>query len=153
AVAVKTGQRTGCPSVSPAKPAKWRGLPMRKSSGWGRRRGAVWPTEGPTMAKRDVWSIGIYTGGAPLHLQPRLVPAPHPNPLPQGEGKEGRGTAAHNPVLTAAQVTDVRATFVADPFMIRAHQTWYMFFEIYRAQEQRGIIGLATSRDGWHWQY
>jgi hypothetical protein len=61
--------------------------------------------------------------------------------------------AVRNPVLTAAQVTDVPATFVADPFMIQVHQTWYMFFEIYQTQWQRGVIGLATSRDGWHWRY
>ena len=98
---------------------------------------------------RDIWSIGIYIGASPLHLQSGK--APHPNPLPLEEGKEG--TVVHNPVLTAAQVTDVPATFVADPFMIQAHQTWYMFFEVLHAHWQRGVIGLATSRDGWHWHY
>ena len=59
----------------------------------------------------------------------------------------------YNPVLTAAHVTDVPATFVADPFMLQVQQTWYMFFEVLHAQWQRGVIGLATSHDGWHWRY
>jgi hypothetical protein len=58
-----------------------------------------------------------------------------------------------NPVLTAAHVTDIPATFVADPFMLRGQQTWAMFFEVMHAQWQRGVIGLATSHDGWHWRY
>jgi len=103
---------------------------------------------------QDIWSIGIYTGASPLHLgQWHHAKAPHPNPLPEGEGKEGTEELSSNPVLTAAQVTDVPATFVADPFMIHAHQTWYMFFEVMHTDWQRGVIGLATSRDGWHWRY
>ena len=58
-----------------------------------------------------------------------------------------------NPVLTAAHVTDMPATFVADPFLLQVRQTWYMFFEVLHAQWQRGVIGLATSHDGWHWRY
>jgi hypothetical protein len=81
---------------------------------------------------QDIWSIGIYTGTSPLQMGPAGVVA--------------------NPVLTAAHVTDIPATFVADPFMLRVQQGWTMFFEVY-AQWQRGVIGLATSRDGWHWRY
>jgi hypothetical protein len=58
-----------------------------------------------------------------------------------------------NPVLTAAQVTDIPATFVADPFMLQAQHTWYMFFEVMHTAWQRGVIGLATSPNGWHWRY
>ena len=65
----------------------------------------------------------------------------------------GLRVSRHNPVLTAAQVTDVPATFVADPFMLRVQQTWSMFFEVMHAQWQRGVIGLATSHDGLHWRY
>jgi len=82
---------------------------------------------------QDIWSIGIYTGTSPLQMQP--------------------ADALANPVLTAAHVTDVPATFVADPFLLRVQQTWSMFFEVLHAQWQRGVIGLATSRDGWHWRY
>ena len=76
------------------------------------------------VATPDVWSIGIYTGISPLHVGPAGV--------------------MHNPVLTAAQVTDIPATFVADPFMLRGQQTWSMFFEVMHAEWQRGVIGLAN---------
>jgi hypothetical protein len=44
------------------------------------------------------WAIGLYCGATPLSLQP--------------------AHAASNPVITAADVTDVPALFVADPFMM-----------------------------------
>lgn len=80
-----------------------------------------------------VWSIGIYSGPSPTHLAPA-------------------GGAA-NPVLTAADVTDVPALFVADPFMVRHEHGWCMFFEVLNAGTGKGEIGLATSRDGLAWRY
>jgi hypothetical protein len=58
-----------------------------------------------------------------------------------------------NPVLTRRDVYDCRAAFVADPFMLRVKNTWYMFFEVYNTPARKGEIGLATSRDGLQWQY
>ena len=55
-----------------------------------------------------------------------------------------------NPVLTAEDVTDVSATFVADPFLLYDNDTWYMFFEV---MSNHGDIGLATSLDGFNWIY
>jgi hypothetical protein len=81
----------------------------------------------------DAWSIGIYTGASPL----RLAPAP--------------GIA--NPVLTAGDVTDVAADFVADPFMLWAGGAWHMFFEVMGGAPRRGLIGLAVSPDGLRWTY
>ena len=37
-----------------------------------------------------------------------------------------------NPVLTADDVTDVEAEFVADPFMFHENGTWYIFFDSFR---------------------
>ncbi|HET9363828.1 MAG TPA: hypothetical protein VFP71_02460, partial [Candidatus Angelobacter sp.] len=54
-----------------------------------------------------VWSIGIYAGKSPLQLSP----------------------AARNPVISAGDVSDVSARFVADPFMLRVDGLWHMFFE------------------------
>ena len=79
------------------------------------------------------WAIGIYSGTSPLGI------APSPD--------------ARNPVLTARDVTDVRASAVADPFMIRIGERWYMFFEVIREDTGLGSIGLATSDDGLRWQY
>ncbi|MCF8044281.1 MAG: hypothetical protein K9J83_00370 [Desulfarculaceae bacterium] len=83
----------------------------------------------------EKWSIGIYEGETPFQIQPcRKV---------------------SNPVLTAADVNDADASFVADPFMIRHKSLWYMFFEVdvRRKEGNIGKIGLATSPDGLEWQY
>ena len=79
------------------------------------------------------WSIGIYTGDSPLSLAP-----------PSG---------VEQPVLTAADVTDVRAEFVADPFLVRRDGRWFLFFEVLPADTRRGVIGLAESPDGLRWEY
>lgn len=85
----------------------------------------------PTREKQ--WAIGIYAGASPLEL---LAPG-----------------SVTNPVLTALDVTDVPAKFVADPFMIRTAPAWYMFFEVFNERSRRGEIGVATSSDALHWRY
>lgn len=88
----------------------------------------------PFLRKKDyLWSIGIYAGDSPFAL------APH--------------GGARNPVLTAEDVTDVAADFVADPFMVKEDDTWYMFFEVMNSKTKLGHIGLATSKDGLSWRY
>jgi hypothetical protein len=79
------------------------------------------------------WSIGIYSGNAALDLSP--------------------DARAENPVLSAADVTDISAQFVADPFMICVDAAWYMFFEVFNRATQKGELGLATSPDGIQWSY
>jgi hypothetical protein len=76
-----------------------------------------------------MWSIGIYTGNSPYDLSP--------------------AKQILNPVLTSANVTDVPAKFVADPFMLQGH----MFFEVFRSDSPRGEIGLASSANGFEWEY
>ena len=80
-----------------------------------------------------LWSIGMYAGRTPLDLRPV-------------EGID-------NPVLSAEDVTDIRARFVADPFMIKTKDTWHMFFEVMNADTLKGEIGLAASEDGMKWNY
>jgi hypothetical protein len=58
-----------------------------------------------------------------------------------------------NPVLTAADVTDFDADFVADPFLYYENSTWYMFFEALIPSLGHGAIGFASSYDGLHWDY
>lgn len=85
------------------------------------------------LTNKQRWSIGIYLGESPVNLTtPKNV---------------------KNPVLTRRDVTDVRAEFVADPFMLKVEQTWVMFFEVLNQQPYRGEIGLATSEDGINWKY
>lgn len=76
-----------------------------------------------------MWSIGIYKGDSPYHLSP----------------------ATQVPNLTRADVTDVAATFVADPFMVH-NGSWHMFFEVLLTSN-KGEIGLATSENGLNWTY
>jgi len=83
------------------------------------------------LSYRDygVWSISIYSGSSPFDLRP----------------------VSEQPILSAANVTDVQAKIVADPFMVQAkNRIWYMFFEVY---SDHGDIGLASSGDCITWQY
>jgi len=87
----------------------------------------------PRMSRASEWSIGIYRGSSPFDLaDPQDI---------------------QNPVLAAAQVTDVKADFVADPFMVKEGTTWHMFFEVMNSLNGKGEIGLATSSDGSKWNY
>lgn len=82
---------------------------------------------------KQEFSIGIYLGASPFSLAvAERVP---------------------NPVLTRNHVTDVPASFVADPFMSRVDGRWYMFFEVMNRLTWKGEIGLATSENGTEWTY
>lgn len=92
------------------------------------------PISSPDMAEMtELWSIGIYTGRSPLRLS--------------------SAAGISNPVLTARDVLDAPARFVADPFMILDKGTWYMFFEVMNSETGLGEIGLATSLNGLQWDY
>ncbi|MDF5737009.1 glucosamine inositolphosphorylceramide transferase family protein [Nostoc sp.] len=86
-----------------------------------------------SLINSNTWSIGIYVGDSPINV---TAPA-----------------NVKNPVLTHQDVSDVRAAFVADPFMIKVGPTWFMFFEVLNKDTRRGEIGLATSEDGTNWKY
>lgn len=85
------------------------------------------------VGKTSVWSIGIFCGATLSDLKPV------------------RGLTM--PVLSAKDVSDIPAEFLADPFMTRKQDTWHMFFEVMNEKTQKGDIGLATSRDGLKWSY
>ncbi|MEI8139855.1 MAG: hypothetical protein WCI03_08310 [bacterium] len=87
----------------------------------------------PFVVKQTGWSIGIYSGSSPTQFIPM--------------------SGVHNPVLTAADVTDISADYVADPFMVDEGGRWYLFFEVKNAATRQGDIGLATSPDAVHWSY
>lgn len=87
----------------------------------------------PFVGRERVWSIGIYTGQTLFDL------------------KEPVGCV--NPVLTAADIDDVSARYVADPFLVRNEDGWVMLFEVFNRENWRGEIGFATSRDGCAWRY
>ncbi len=78
------------------------------------------------------WSIGIYEGLTPFDLDTKNI---------------------QNPVLTADDVVDVNAAFVADPFMVFRNQKYYMFFEVQNQKNDQGDIAYAESVDGRKWKY
>lgn len=79
------------------------------------------------------WSIGIYEGATPFNLtSPKEI---------------------INPVLTAKDVTDINARFVADPFIVVNNGKFFLFFEVMNRQTNQGDIGYAESDDGKTWKY
>lgn len=85
------------------------------------------------VSRRAIWSISIYTGDSLANLRP--------------------ADGAECPALTAEDVTDTEAEFVADPFMVKKESTWYMFFEMFNRRTGQGDISLAVSTDGLRWDY
>jgi hypothetical protein len=81
--------------------------------------------------KTQVWSIGIFRGATLSDLRPVMG----------------------MPVLSAKNVSDIHAEFLADPFMTKTQDTWHMFFEVMNERTQKGEIGCAASRDGLQWDY
>lgn len=90
------------------------------------------------------WSIGIYQGKSPFAL----------------------ASANNNPVLHALDISDLEADFIADPFMVRHQEQWFLFFETlpkisstsiasdkYVPESTCGVIGLAISNNGIDWHY
>jgi hypothetical protein len=58
-----------------------------------------------------------------------------------------------NPTITPEDITDRKAKFVADPFLIYKNDRWHLFFEVLDAATEKGVIGLATSKNGAAWEY
>lgn len=86
----------------------------------------------PLVNIRSEYMIGVFSGPSPLEMYQ---------------------VDKINPIMTAGMVNDVKADFVADPFLIREGGKWYMFFEILESTQHKGIIGLATSENGLKWEY
>ena len=82
---------------------------------------------------KKVYSIGIVRGDSPLYLNKSLD--------------------LSKPVITFDDITDIPATVVADPFMIKVEDYWYMFFEVKNSIRNLGEIGLAKSNDTINWKY
>src|SRR4051812_45772920 len=78
------------------------------------------------------WSIAMYSGNSPITLTP---------------------SDTKNPVLRAKDVTDIPVEFIADPFMIKFQNEWYMYFEALNKLTNKGCIGLASSINGLEWEY
>ena len=81
------------------------------------------------------------------------VPNPDWSSVPWGPFNLSDPPGISNPVFTAANVIDHHTEFVADPFLFKDQDGWYLFFEAFDRDTTQGDIGLATSTDGLHWKY
>lgn len=106
-------------------------LVRRAARRWARRMNGR--SARPTTDPSALYAIGLYAGRSPLELAP------------------ARGLV--NPVLTAKDVTDMKAWFVADPFMLPRGGRWHLFFEVLNLATMKGDLALATSDDGFRWRY
>lgn len=84
-------------------------------------------------ASETVWSIGLYSGPSVLDLEdpPQVA----------------------NPILTYRDVSDIDATVVAHPFILKADERYLLFFTAKNREGDAGEIALAESQDGWKWSY
>ncbi len=96
-------------------------------------RDSVAQGEPSVPVKKRAWTLGIYAGASPLEL------GPAPN--------------VANPVLTAADVTDMNVDALAHPFLVVKNRRYYMFFTAKDLKSDRGGIGLAESDDGVKWKF
>jgi hypothetical protein len=79
------------------------------------------------------YAISIYKGASPFDLQP--------------------AQDLTNPVIRPTDVSDTLAGAVADPFLFRRNDRWFLFFEIVSQINWRGEISYASSDDGIRWTY
>lgn len=83
--------------------------------------------------KKAVWTLGVYAGDSPFELRP------------------ARGAA--NPVLTGANVTDMKVDTLAHPFLAMKGNHYYVFFTAKDLKTDKGGIALAESSDGVTWKF
>lgn len=80
---------------------------------------------------RDIWSIGIANEFSK-----------------DGEIKDIKK------IISAKDVTDIKwPRFVADPFLFKQNDRYYIFFEVYDNITSTGIIAYSYSDDGVNWTY
>jgi len=86
--------------------------------------------------EQNIWAVGVYAGPSPFELS-----AP---------------SNVKNPVLTGADVTDMRdlnVDTVAHPFLVAAGSRYYVFFTAKDLKADKGGIGLAESGNGLEWKF
>ena len=86
------------------------------------------------IAKRSQWSISLYQADKSNPFEPQKI------------------NNIKYPLLTAKDVTDCNASFVADPFLVK-NDKFYLFFEIKNDDTNKGVIGVASSKDGFNYNY
>ncbi len=80
-----------------------------------------------------IWSISVYEGPTPFTM----------TPIVQSE----------LPVITHTNVSDIQATFVADPFLLKHKNVWHIFMEVMNGNSAMGEIALSSSTDLKTWNF
>ncbi|MBI1425221.1 MAG: hypothetical protein GC149_17370 [Gammaproteobacteria bacterium] len=61
---------------------------------------------------------------------------------------------SESPSILGDNVSDVNAAFVADPFLVqRGENEFYLFYEIFNTDTNKGEIAFSKSTDGTRWEY
>ncbi len=76
------------------------------------------------IGQKKKYSIGLYEGRTPFELKP--------------------SPKVHNPILTKFDVHDVRASFVADPFIVKEKGLYYLFMEV-KSKRKRDLGEIAVA--------
>ena len=88
-----------------------------------------------TSAGEAYWSIAVFGSWNPLSRLQEVANAAKPS-------------------VTARDVHDVKASFVADPFLWRRDGRWHLFFEVMEKRRGLGSIGFADrAEDGKDFRY
>ncbi len=85
------------------------------------------------VEKKKPWCIGIYSGDSPLAFS--------------------EDPKFNRPVLDPRNLEGVEADFIADPFLFRRGNRFFLFFELMNRQTGQGDIAYAESTDGFRWEY
>lgn len=84
------------------------------------------------IVNEGIWSISITNGNSPICFS---------------------DVSGNIPVITAELIHDVKAEFVADPFIFMDGEKYYIFFEILDFITTKGVLGVSESYDGVNWEY
>lgn len=104
-----------------------------------------------------VWRIGTWAVGIMEGADWGSMRVPTDNvTLTTADGAQQVMSCPRNPILGCSDVTDINASFIADPFLFFPNGTegpWYSFFEVKnmnndnKLRARRGQIGTAVSYD------
>lgn len=81
--------------------------------------------------KIQEWSIGMYSGSSPFDMHP----------------------VGSFPIITNKDIKDIEADYVADPFLIKYKELFYVFYEIKEKNKFNTYMAYSTSNDLKNWKY
>lgn len=83
------------------------------------------------IVNEGIWTIGITETNTPINFK----------------------DAKYKQIIKPEDITDAYAEFVADPFLIKVKNKYYLFYEILDFISCKGVIGVSESVDKYNWIY